>query len=236
MADVQIGPQSQRPPLAAQNVDLGYTNLPGGGSPLFSWGGRTPTIKHLPREQSKFEGTVLDSSWASRPNPEEVIDRPEDYFPDHDLDKPVIEASSGGTSPTAVENPPAPLPYIGKPPLDKRSKHKKSIRVVTEEYNSSQDRSSRLQSSTAADAFKKRLAKLWDSRVEEATPVQITSGLPPIPDSPTAPGPVPAPKSPSLFILALANVVYLYFVLQLSSNGSGVSCLGRALSVASTLR
>jgi hypothetical protein len=63
-----------------------------------------------------FEGTFQDSSWASRPNPEEVLDRLKDFLPDHDLDKPVIEASSGGTSPTAAENPPAPLPYNDKPP------------------------------------------------------------------------------------------------------------------------
>ena len=172
--------------------------------PLSNWGGRTPTTRHLQREQSKTESMFQDSSWASRPNPEEVIDRLEAYFPDHDLDKPVIEASSGGTSPTTVENPPAPLPYNGKPPPDKRSRHKKSIRVVAEEHNLRQDRRSRLQSSSAADVFRKRSTKLWDSRVEEVTPGQISSGMPPIPDSPSASGPgTPAPKRPFLFILFL---------------------------------
>ena len=204
--------------------------------PLPHWGGRTPTTRHLPREQSKSESTVQDSSWASRPNPEEVIDRLEDFFPDHDLDKPVIEASSGGTSPTAVENPPAPLPYNGKPPPDKRSRHKKSIRVVAEEHNLRQDRTSRLQSSSAANVFRKRSTKLWDSRVEEVTPGQITSGMPPIPDSPSASGPGPAPKRPFPFILALACVVAYISSSQPSSNGFGVSLLGRAISVASTWR
>ena len=175
--------------------------------PLPHWGGRTPTTRHLPREQSKSEGTVQDSSWASRPNPEEVIDRIEDFFPDHDLDKPVIEASSGRTSPTAVENPPAPLPDNGKPPPDKRSRHRKSIRVVAEEHNSRQDRTSRLQSSSAANVFRKPSTKLWDSQVGEVTPGQITSGMPPIPDSPLGSGPGPAPKRPFFFILALACVV-----------------------------
>ena len=181
--------------------------------PLPHWGGRTPTTRHIQREQSKSEGTFQDSSWASRPNPEEVLDRLEVFFPDHDLDKPVIEASSGGTSPTAAENPPAPLPYNGKPPPDKRSRHKKSIRVVAEEHNLRQDRTSRLQSSSAANIFRKRSTKLWDSRVEEVTPGQITSGMPPIPDSPSASGPgTPAPKRPFLFILALDCIVnYISF-------------------------
>lgn len=205
--------------------------------PLPHWGGRTPTTRQLQREQSKSEGTFQDSSWASRPNPEEVLDRLEVFFPDHDLDKPVIEASSGGTSPTAAENPPAPLPYNGKPPPDKRSRHKKSIRVVAEEHNLRQDRTSRLQSSSAANVFRKRSTKLWDSRVEEVTPGQITLGMPPIPDSPSATGPgTPAPKRPFLLTLAFACVVAHISSLQPSSNGFGVSSLGRAISVASTWR
>jgi hypothetical protein len=187
--------------------------------PLPHWGGRTPTTtRQLPREQPKLEGTFQDSSWASRPNPEEVLDRLEVFFPDHDLDKPVIEASSGGTSPTAVESPPAPLPYNGKA-ADKRSRHKKSIRVVAEEHNLRQDRTSRLQASSAANVFRKRSTKLWDSRVEEVTPGQITSGMPSIPDSPSASGPgTPAPKRPFLsswLLLALLLILRLRSHLQM---------------------
>ena len=173
--------------------------------PLPQWGGRTPT-RTLLKEQPKSEGTFQDS-WASRPNPEEVLDRLEDFFPDYDLDKPVIEASSGGTSPTAAENPPAPLPYNGKS-ADKRSRHKKSIRVVAEEHNLRRDRTSRIQASSAANVFRKRSTKLWDSRVEEVTPGQISSGMPSIPDSPSATGPgTPAPKRPFLSILAIPCAV-----------------------------
>ena len=201
--------------------------------PLPQWGGRTPT-RQLLKEQSKPEATFQDSSWASRPNPEEVLNRLEDFFPDHDLDKPVIEASSGGTSPTAPESPPAPLPYNGKA-ADKRSRHKKSIRVVAEEHNLRQDRTSRMQSSSAANVFRKRSTKLWDSRVEEVTPGQITSGMPSIPDSPSSSG-TPAPKRLFLFTLALACAVAYLTPSQPSSNGFGVSLLGRAISVASTWR
>ncbi|KAF8484517.1 kinase-like protein [Russula ochroleuca] len=163
-------------------------NYPPPSPPLPHWGGRTPT-RQLLKEQS---ATFQDLSWASRPNPEEVLNWLEDFFPDHDLDKPVIEASSGGTSPTAPESPPAPIPYNGKA-ADTRSRHKKSIRVVAEEHNLRQDRTSRMQSSSAANVFRKRSTKLWDSRVEEITPGQITSGMPSIPDSPSASG-TPAPK------------------------------------------
>ncbi len=167
--------------------------------PLPQRGARTPTARQPNRRPSKSESTFQDSSWASRPNPEEVLDRLEVFFPDHDVDKPVIEASSGGTSPTAVEYPPAPLPYNGRA-ADKRARHKKSIRVVAEEHNLRQDRTSRLQSSSAANVFRKRSTKLWDSRVEEVTPGQITSGMPSIPDSPSVSGPgTTAPKRRFIF-------------------------------------
>ena len=204
--------------------------------PLPHWGARTPTSRHPRGEQSKSEGTFQDSSWASRPNPEEVLNRLEVFFPDHDLDKPVIEASSGGTSPTAADYPPAPLPYNGKS-ADKRTRHKKSIRVVAEEHNLRQDRTSRMQSSSAANVFRKRSTKLWDSRVEEVTPGQIMSGMPPIPDSPSASGPgTSAPKRPFLFTLLPVCTMAHITPSQPSSSGFGVSSLGRAISVASTWR
>src|SRR6202008_4839224 len=117
--------------------------------------------------------------------------------------------SSGGTSPTAAESPPAPLPYNGKA-ADKRSRHKKSIRVVAEEHNLRQDRTSRMQSSSATSVFRKRSTKLWDSRVEEVTPGQITSGMPSIPDSPSASGPgTPTPKRPFIFALPPCLVAHV---------------------------
>lgn len=192
---VKIDEQSSVPMKSSGSSGGGLTIIPNNfppppkhpppSPPLPHRGARTPTAR--PRKPSKSESTFQDSSWASRPNPEEVLDRLEVFFPDYDVDKPVIEASSGGTSPTAVEYPPAPLPYNGRA-ADKRSRHKKSIRVVAEEHNLRQDRTSRLQSSSAANVFRKRSTKLWDSRVEEVTPGQITAGMPSIPDSPSVSG------------------------------------------------
>lgn len=139
--------------------------------------------------------TAMEIPAADNPPAEEVMDRLEDFSPYLDLDYPVIEAISGETSPIAVENPPAPLPYHGKPPSDKRSRHrhKKSIRVIAEDYNQRQERISHLQASFAANVSRKRSTKLWDNRVEEVVPGQI-------PDSPSASGPgAPAPKRLFLF-------------------------------------
>ncbi|KAI0320340.1 hypothetical protein OF83DRAFT_1105241 [Amylostereum chailletii] len=150
--------------------------------PRAAWGGRTPTARQQPERKS----STPDSSWASRPNPEEVIDRLEHYFPDHDLDKPVIEASSGGTSPTAVDYPSVLQPQaVANVSAQEKRRHKKSIRVVAEEHKQRISRVSRGQASAMSNVMRKRSTKLWDSRVEEVTPGQIKAGMASItPDSP----------------------------------------------------
>jgi len=52
---------------------------------------------------------------APRPPLEDVYDHLEEFFPNHDLDKPVIEASSGETSPTAVEHTAIPQAPVNTP-------------------------------------------------------------------------------------------------------------------------
>ncbi|KAI0033411.1 kinase-like protein [Vararia minispora EC-137] len=138
--------------------------------PRSVWSGRTPTARKPERRKAE----APDSSWASRPNPEDVIDRLEQYFPDHDLDKPVIEASSGGTSPTAVDYPPvAQVPAVANVQAQDRRRHKKSIRIIAKERNSQHPRDIPTGSSFANNVARKRSTKLWDSRVEEVTPAQI---------------------------------------------------------------
>lgn len=112
-----------------------------------------------------------DSQWAPRPPPEAVLDRIEHFFKDHDLDRPVIEMPSGGTSPTSTEN------LI---PAPQRNKHKKSIRVVAAELKK---RASRMESSVPA-VLRKRNTKLWGSKVEEVT---TEAEVPPMP-SEASPG------------------------------------------------
>ena len=101
-----------------------------------------------------------------RPAAEEMYDRLGDFFPEHDLDEPVIEASSGGTSPTSAE---AVQPF----PTPDRRKHKKSIRVVANEHKRKLDRTSRITSMNNANMLRKRSTKLWGSKVEEVTVDQV---------------------------------------------------------------
>ncbi|KII93880.1 hypothetical protein PLICRDRAFT_36100 [Plicaturopsis crispa FD-325 SS-3] len=135
---------------------------------------------------SKFE--MHPYTWAPRPPPEEMYDRLEEYFPEHDLDKPVIEASSGQTSPTAAEHPAVPPPVN----VDKsRVRAKKSIRIVAEEHKKKIDRTSRSDSSTITSVLRKRSTKLWGSKLEEVTTGQAKSIVPTtLPDSPSG-GPKP---------------------------------------------
>jgi len=103
-----------------------------------------------------------------------MIPRLEDFFPHHDVDKPVIDsAPSGGSSPTQPEQavPPA------FPPPARKQRHKKSIRVAVAEKAFKV-------SATAQDMLRRRSTKLWGSKVEEVTPAQVKSALSATPDSP----------------------------------------------------
>ncbi|KAJ3534515.1 hypothetical protein NM688_g7125 [Phlebia brevispora] len=141
--------QVQRPPLPQ------YEPQP----PMYRSFGRNK--KPQDQRTSRFDNN-FDYTWAPRPPPEEVFQRLEEYFPEHDVDEPVIEAASGGTSPTSAE--PDPLPQA-----ERRFKHKKSIRVVAAEHKRRIDRTSRMDSSANAGGLRKRNTKLWGSRLEEVT-------------------------------------------------------------------
>ncbi|KAK0464912.1 MAP kinase [Desarmillaria tabescens] len=129
----------------------------------------------------------------TRPPPEDVYERLEDFFPEHDLDKPVIEANSGGTSPTTVEQVAEVSPEpasIAVPPIPlmvekSRVKGKKSIRHVAEEHKRRINRTSKADSSFASSVLRKRSTKLWGSRLEEVTTAQARANMGgPSPESP----------------------------------------------------
>lgn len=141
-----------------------------------------------PKRDSSFVKNS-NRTWAFRPPAEEMYDRLEEYFPDHDLDKPVIEA--GGSSPTTIEQ---GVPALSTIPSnssatavdkDKRFRHKKSIRLVAAEHKKKIDRTSRCPDQTAMSTIHRRNTKLWGSKLEEVTSSQGKLGiLPPPPDSP----------------------------------------------------
>ncbi|CDO73492.1 hypothetical protein BN946_scf185013.g127 [Trametes cinnabarina] len=126
---------------------------------------RTNAINKKQKDRiSKFDNN-FDVTWAPRPPPEVMYERLEEYFPEHDLDKPVIETPSGGTSPTTTEAPAVPAPQ-------QKFKHKKSIRHVAAEHKRQLDRTSRGDESTVAPLSRKRNTKLWGSKLEEVTTEQ----------------------------------------------------------------
>ncbi|KAI0830586.1 Pkinase-domain-containing protein [Trametes gibbosa] len=157
---IESSPASGKPPLPPV-PDFPPPSMP---TPKIR---RTPVVtqptKKLKDRISKFDNN-FDVTWAPRPPPEVMYERLEEYFPEHDLDKPVIETPSGGTSPTATEAPAVPAPQ--------RFKHKKSIRVVAAEHKRQLDRTSRGVDTTVAPLSRKRHTKLWGSKLEEVTTEQ----------------------------------------------------------------
>ncbi|KAL1951561.1 hypothetical protein VTO73DRAFT_710 [Trametes versicolor] len=176
----QMPRSSTRPPLAPLSIESspasGHNTLPSnnygpnlpGLPPIPSQPPpprtprRTPAINRKDRI-SKFDNN-FDVTWAPRPPPEVMYERLEEYFPEHDLDKPVIETPSGGASPTSTEAPAVPI--------TQRFKHKKSIRVVAAEHKRQLDRTSRAEDATYAPMSRKRHTKMWGSKLEEVTTEQ----------------------------------------------------------------
>jgi len=147
----------------------------------------TPNSGKLRQRGSTF--TDNEYTWAPRPAAEEVYDRLEEFFPEHDLDMPVIETSSG--SPTTAEYPAAPpVPDKDKPEKG-LTRGKKSIRIVAEEHKKRIDRTSRPDNLT--NVLRKRSTKLWGSRLEEVTTEQAKAEY----AKALYVKPAPAPDSPS---------------------------------------
>ncbi|KAF8560282.1 Pkinase-domain-containing protein [Imleria badia] len=142
-----------------------------------------------PRPRTSRDGhksTFEEYTWAHRPPPEDVYDRLEEFFPEHDLDKPVIEANSGGTSPTTAD------PSYGITSNDRERinvRGKKSIRIVAEEHKKRLDRTSRAESSYGN--LLRRSTKLWGGHVEEVTTSQKKPSISkPTVDAPGGPRPI----------------------------------------------
>lgn len=167
-----------------------------------------PSVRIQSAQSSGSQSTPMSSSQATklktrgrgstftdtRPPPEDVYERLEEFFPEHDLDKPVIEANSGGTSPTTAEPvaevSPEPasiaVPPIPLLPEKSRVKGKKSIRHVAEEHKRRINRNSKADSSFASSVLRKRSTKLWGSKLEEVTTAQARANMGgPSPESPS---------------------------------------------------
>ncbi|KAJ3734750.1 hypothetical protein DFJ43DRAFT_100120 [Lentinula guzmanii] len=121
------------------------------------------------RQSTFIAASDSEGWWAPRPPPEDMYEKLDQYFPEHDLDKPVIEAASGGASPTNTTAdiglgpgvPPVPpippekdLPHFVRDGRARdrektsgerdrsRIRAKKSIRIVAQEHKKKIDRTS----------------------------------------------------------------------------------------------
>lgn len=159
-------------------------------------GRKSPKESKPPRSHrdSQFIKAHEDkSTWSYRPPPEEITERLDSFFPDHDLDEEIIESAPGGSSPTTAQ--PASRnfqPTEKEREKEKKSKHKKSIRYVASEAKKRIDRNSKSDSSTMSAMLRRRNTKLWGSKLEEVTASQITAvpSLPPsVAESPTTQNP-----------------------------------------------
>lgn len=180
--DTDSSPGSQNQPLPRDNSKI-PVNFP----PPPAYVPDTPPLRAPRRNNvnakklqdqriSRFDNN-FEVTWAPRPPPEEVFERLEEYFPEHDIDEPVIDMPSGGTSPTSAE-PNQPLPVEKQ-----KFRHKKSIRLVAEEHKKRIDRRSRMEpAANANNALRKRNTKLWGSRLEEV-PTHDQAMLPTQPGS-----------------------------------------------------
>ncbi|KZW00471.1 Pkinase-domain-containing protein, partial [Exidia glandulosa HHB12029] len=125
-------------------------------------------------------------TWNVRPPAQEVYEHLEDFFPEHDLDKPLLESATGGgdspaTPVSATAAQPSPLTRGGA-----GMKHRRTIRHVAREGKKILDRTSKIESPQAA-MLRKRSTKLWGTKVEEVTPGAGRSGPPSaVPESPNS--------------------------------------------------
>ncbi len=154
-------------------------------------------LKEQEREKATTTTTFADDKdgWAMRPPPEAVYEQLELYFRNHDLDKPVIEATSGGTSPTSTE--PLTAPQVAPTNSDRereksKIRAKKSIRYVAQDAKRRIDRTSKVDASFAGSLLGKRNTKFWGGKLEEVTTHQAKSsstGSGPSSSSPDSPSP-----------------------------------------------
>ena len=129
-----------------------------------------------------------DSDWAFRPPPEQLYEYIDEFFPKHDLDKPVLESStipespSGDISPqsettTETESVLGPLPLQSTAEMPRATRHKKSIRVVAQDRKRLLERVEKAEqdkppvaANNRTSLARRRSTRLWGGQVLEMTP------------------------------------------------------------------
>ncbi|KAJ9478244.1 Serine/threonine-protein kinase BCK1/SLK1/SSP31 [Pseudozyma hubeiensis] len=122
-----------------------------------------------------------DDDWAFRPPPEQLYENLDDFFPKHDLDKPLLDTAAVPESPMVSsprsEASPPSLPSLGpQQAMNQRSRHKKSIRLVAQDRKRILDRADKRPTAQGTEAsnglVRRRSTKLWGTKVVEMTPGQ----------------------------------------------------------------
>ncbi|KAJ1028652.1 hypothetical protein NDA16_001818 [Ustilago loliicola] len=129
-----------------------------------------------------------DDDWAFRPPPEQLYENLDDFFPKHDLDKPLLDTAAVPESPmvSSPRSETAAAAMASSPPnvssqgpqqaLNLRSRHKKSIRLVAQDRKRFLDRTEKRPvaqgSENSSGLVRRRSTKLWGTKVVEMTPGQ----------------------------------------------------------------
>lgn len=129
-----------------------------------------------------------DDDWAFRPPPEQLYENLDDFFPKHDLDKPLLDTAAVPESPmvssprsetaaAAMASSPPNVSSLGpQQALNLRSRHKKSIRLVAQDRKRFLDRTEKRAPAQGPESssglVRRRSTKLWGTKVVEMTPGQ----------------------------------------------------------------
>ena len=122
-----------------------------------------------------------DDIWAIRPRPEELYNNLENYFPNYDLDEPVVSQND------ANEN--ALTPRVGSylmssdlnrehdvgsnAFIDRSTVKMKSIRVIAGEAHQARIKIAHNSRLSSANLLRRKSAKLWGMRLEEVIPRKV---------------------------------------------------------------
>ncbi|KAH7104917.1 Pkinase-domain-containing protein [Auriculariales sp. MPI-PUGE-AT-0066] len=197
-------PASVAPPLQHPPVSITIDSKP--FSPVKEDDGYdtdSPVLKFAkpppkPRPESRFIKRE-SVTWNVRPPAQEVYENLEEFFPDHDLDKPLLDPSGAATASASSsalagmgDSPQTPLSAAVQSPLGGRPvRHRKTIRHVATERKKILDRTSKIAAEETPEAamVRKRSTKLWNTKIEE---VSSRAGIPStIPESPATTGAKP---------------------------------------------
>ncbi len=188
----RVGGSSPKRPELRLTIDpaagptlLAPASQPAGLSPV-------PSSSHL--SSSLSSGGITrsnsfarrDDDWAFRPPPEQLYENLDDFFPKHDLDKPLLDttavpespmvSSPGSEAAAAAGSMASSPPTAPQQAMSHRSRLKRSIRLVAQDRKRFLDRAGKRATEKDAEAssglVRRRSTKLWGTRVVEMTPGQ----------------------------------------------------------------